>query len=186
MPSVFSHAVVGSTLVVCGLRRPRALLVALGALFAVLPDLDVVGLAVGWGLDHPMGHRGLSHSLLAAVLTAGLAALALRPRAGEGRAWLWLVLALAAASHGALDALTNGGRGVAFFAPFSEARYHFPARPIEVSPIGVREFFTARGLEVIENELRWLWLPSAVALAMVWAVRRVSDPRTPAARGPAR
>jgi inner membrane protein len=137
-----------------------------------------------------MGHRGLSHSLLAAALIAGLAAIALRPRAGERRTWrwlgLWLVLALAAASHGALDALTNGGRGVAFFAPFSEARHHFPVRPIEVSPIGVREFFTARGLEVIENELRWLWLPSAAALAIAWGLRRLSDPRTPAARGPAR
>ena len=186
MPSVFSHAVVGSALVACGLRRPRALLIALGAALAVLPDLDVVGLAVGWGLDHPMGHRGLSHSLLAAVVTAGVAAVAVRPRAGERRAWLWFVLVLAAASHGALDALTNGGRGVAFFAPFSEARYHFPARPIEVSPIGVREFFTARGLEVLENELRWLWLPSALALAIAWGVRRLSDPRTPAARGPVR
>jgi inner membrane protein len=185
VPSVFSHAVVGATIVACGAARPRATLVVLGAVLAVLPDLDVVGLAVGWGLDHPLGHRGISHSLPAAAAIAGVATLALRlPR--EARLGAWLVLALATASHGLLDALTNGGRGVAFFAPFSDARSHFPIRPIEVSPIGVREFFTARGLDVIANELIWLWLPSLAALTAARWLRRAGDRGKPAARGPAR
>jgi inner membrane protein len=187
VPSVFSHAVVGSTLVACALARPRAALVALGAVLAVLPDLDVVGLAFGWHLDHPLGHRGLSHSLPVAVVMGGLAALAVRPISPYRRWRIWLVLAVAAASHGLLDALTNGGRGVAFFAPFVDTRWHFPARPIEVSPIGVREFFTGRGLEVITNEVLWLWVPSLAALAATWvARRRVSDPGTRAAREPGR
>lgn len=174
MPSVFSHAIVGSTLVACGVSRPRATLVALGAALAVVPDLDVVGLAVGWGLDHPLGHRGLSHSLLAAAVLAGAAAWAVPVRPAESRWRVWLVLALAAASHGLLDALTNGGRGVAFFAPFAETRWHFPARPIEVSPIGVWSFFSRRGVEVLTNEAVWLWAPSLAALAASWAVRRSS------------
>ncbi len=187
MPSVFSHAVVGSTLVACGLARPRAVLVVIGALFAVLPDLDVLGLAVGWGLDHPLGHRGLSHSLAAAALVAGLAVFALRLQPDERRLRVWIVLAVAAASHGILDALTNGGRGVAFLAPFTATRWHFPVRPIEVSPIGVREFFTGRGLEVLTNEVAWLWAPALAMLAATWAWRRrVSDRRTPAARAPGR
>lgn len=185
MPSVFSHAVVGATIVGCGMARPRPSVVLFGAALAVVPDLDVVGLALGWGLDHPLGHRGLSHSLLAAAAIAGAATLALRlPRAARLR--VWLVLALATASHGVLDACTNGGRGVAFLAPFSDVRTHFPLRPIEVSPIGVREFFTARGLDVIANELIWLWLPSLAALTAAWRLRRAGDPGTPAARGPAR
>jgi inner membrane protein len=183
---VFSHAVVGATVVACSLPRPRALLIALGAVLAVLPDIVVVGLAFGWGLDHPFGHRGLSHSLLAAGLAAGVAAIAVRARAGERRGVVWLVLAAAAASHGLLDALTNGGRGVAFLAPFSAARWHFPVRPIEVSPIGVREFFTRRGAAVMVNELGWLWVPSIAALAVAWAVGRFSDPGKPAAREPGR
>ena len=186
MPSVFSHAIVGSTLVACGLPRPRATLVALGAALAVVPDLDVVGLAVGWGLDHPLGHRGLSHSLIAAATLAALCALAIRIRPPERRWRIWLVLALAAASHGLLDALTNGGRGVAFLAPFVDTRWHFPAQPIEVSPIGVWEFFSRRGLEVLTNEVMWLWAPCLAALAVKWALRRISDPRTPAARAPGR
>ena len=193
MPSVFSHAVVGSTLVACGIR-PRWGLVALGGALAVVPDLDVVGLGIGWGLDHPLGHRGLSHSLAAAAVlaTIGTAAVRLWTRRGAeaardpapARWWLWLLLFMAAASHGVLDALTNGGRGVAFFAPFSEARWHFGVRPIEVSPIGVREFFTTRGVEVMANELRWIWLPSALMLAAGWMLGRFSDRRTPAARAP--
>jgi inner membrane protein len=192
VPSVFSHAVVGSTLVACGLREPRARLVAIGAALAMLPDLDVFGLAIGWGLDHPLGHRGLSHSLTAAAALATVAVLVARGREADPRRagttwWVWLVLFVATASHGVLDALTNGGRGVAFLAPFSARRWHFGVQPIEVSPIGVREFFVGgRGLDVIANELLWLWLPSLVLLAMVWGVRRVSGPRTPAAHVPDR
>jgi inner membrane protein len=191
VPSVFSHAVVGSTIVACGLREPRARLVAIGAALATLPDLDVLGLAVGWGLDHPLGHRGLSHSLTAAAVLPTLAIVVAPGREAEpARAgpawWVWLVLFVATASHGVLDALTNGGRGVAFLEPFSTRRWHFDVRPIEVSPIGVREFFTGRGLEVIANELLWLWLPSLLLLALVWGVRRVSGPRMPAARAPGR
>jgi inner membrane protein len=174
VPSVFSHAIVGATLVACGVSRPRASVVALGAALAVVPDLDVAGLAFGWGLDHPLGHRGLSNSLPAAAALAGVAMLAIPSRPAESRWRLWLVLALAAASHGILDAFTNGGRGVAFFAPVVDTRWHFPARPIEVSPIGVWSFFSRRGLEVLTNEVVWLWAPSLAALAVSWAIRRPS------------
>jgi len=186
VPSVFSHAVVGSTLVACGLPRPSLRLVVLGAALAVVPDLDVIGLAFGWGLDHPLGHRGLSHSLTVAAALAGLAMLAVPTLPRQQRWRVWLVLALAGASHGLLDALTNGGRGVAFLAPFAATRWHFPARPIEVSPIGVWSFFSRRGLEVITNEVVWLWAPSLAVLAATWALRRASDRRTPAARAPDR
>jgi hypothetical protein len=37
-----------------------------------------------------------------------------------------------------------------------------PFRPIEVSPIGVRQFFSERGLTVLASEMLWVWLPSAV------------------------
>ena len=108
MPSAFSHAIVGSTLVACGLPRPHARLVALGAVVAAVPDLDVLGIAVGWGLDHPLGHRGLSHSLVVAIALAGLATLAVPVRPAE-RPWRpWLILALAA--YNAAFAFVRGDR----------------------------------------------------------------------------
>jgi hypothetical protein len=60
--------------------------------------------------------------------------------------------------------MTDGGLGVAFFAPFHNERYFFPWRPIAVSPIGMG-FFSERGLEVIISELHWGSLLLAVALA---------------------
>jgi inner membrane protein len=171
MPSVFTHAVVGATLGAC-LAKPAAgrWLIAAAAAVAVLPDADVAGLMVGFHLDHPIGHRGLSHSLPFAALVAGLVSLAVwRVRGGQSLGAVWWCLFLATASHGVLDAFTNGGRGVAFWAPVSDARWHAPVTPIEVSPIGVREVFSARGVEILTNEVRWVWLPS---LAVAFLVRR--------------
>src|SRR5262245_44962050 len=82
--------------------------------------------------------------------------------ASPGGARLWAFFFLATSSHGVLDAMTNGGLGVAFFAPFSDVRYFFPWRPIIVSPISVAEFFGPRGLRVMWSELGWVWLPAAV------------------------
>ena len=77
------------------------------------------------------------------------------------------------ASHGALDAMTDGGLGVAFFAPFSGERYFFPFRPIVVSPIGLGGFFSEWGVAVIKSELLWVWLPSALVVAFVLIFRRL-------------
>ena len=76
------------------------------------------------------------------------------------------MLFLATASHGVLDAMTDGGSGVAFLAPFDDARYFFPWRPIPVSPIGVSRFFTRRGLDILEAELVLIWIPAAVILVV--------------------
>jgi inner membrane protein len=94
--------------------------------------------------------------------------------AGQSLARLWLFLFLATASHGVLDAMTNGGLGVAFFAPFSDTRYFFPWHPIVVSPISISEFFGPRGLRVIWSELGWIWAPSAVVFLVGLALRQRS------------
>jgi inner membrane protein len=192
VPSIFSHAIAGLCLGACIVRpdTPRALL-AVGAACAVVPDLDVAGLSLGIGLDQPLGHRGLSHSVvfaaaLASVLTWAVGrwwdvrpGMRLGTRLGAGRVWLYLFASTT--SHGLLDAMTNGGRGVAFFAPFSDRRYHFPFRPIEVSPLSISEFFTERGLSIIANELVWVWVPSFLlaAIALWWRARH-----RPAEAGP--
>jgi inner membrane protein len=81
-----------------------------------------------------------------------------------------MLLVLAAASHGLLDALTDGGLGVGLFIPISDSRYFFPWRPLSVSPVGAAAFFRGRAAEVLLSELVWVWLPTAALLAL--AVRR--------------
>ena len=79
----------------------------------------------------------------------------------------WAYFSVVTASHGLLDALTDGGRGIALLAPFSAERFYFPWRPIHVSPIGLR-FFSARGLDVALSELQWVWVPCALAVGVAW------------------
>src|SRR5438309_8906707 len=98
MPSVFSHAVVALALGPAFRRAgwPARLWWA-GALCAVLPDADVVG--VGQAAMAENGaerHAGVSLAF-AAALSAVLTPLLLAHGAGRGR--LWWYLFLATASH---------------------------------------------------------------------------------------
>lgn len=179
MPTVFSHAAV-PLLLRCGLGPsivpPR--LLAAGVVAAALPDLDVLTFGLGIPYSAPLGHRGLTHSACTAALLALVGALAHRALdASFARAFAFLFVATA--SHGALDAFTNGGIGVALLWPLSDQRYFAPdaLRVIEVSPIGLSRFLTARGLTVLESELRWIWLPAlGLGLALA-AARRARDVR---------
>jgi inner membrane protein len=90
---------------------------------------------------------------------------------------MWTYFFLATASHGLLDAMTDGGLGVAFFAPFDNHRYFLPWTPIRVSPIGIGRFFTSRWLAVIRREILWIWVPVVVLIASASVLR---------SRGPAR
>lgn len=142
---------------------------------AMLPDIDVIGFGFGIDYGDMLGHRGLTHSLLFALLI-GFATVALlfRDQKSLSRSWFTLVIYffVVTASHGVLDALTNGGLGVAFFAPFSNTRYFFPWRPIEVSPIGLRFFSSSSAWVVLVSEVVWIWIPAVVILTTVWVYRR--------------
>jgi inner membrane protein len=146
----------------------------LGAVCAALPDADVLSFRFGIAYGDLLGHRGLTHSLLfAAALAGAVTTLCFRAERWRGeRIRLFAFLFVATASHGVLDALTSGGLGVAFFAPFDSSRYFFPWRPILVSPIGVGRFLGERGLRVLASEALWVWLPAAVLACVAWAVRR--------------
>lgn len=172
MASAFAHAAAGAA-IVTALRTPgmpRRLWLA-GAFCAAAPDLDVLAFRFGVPYGHMLGHRGLTHSAAAAALLASgvLGAAYPRRRWPAARGRTWAALFLATASHGVLDALTTGGLGVAFLAPFSAERYFLPWRPILVSPIGVKPFFSARGAAVLLNEALWVGLPSAL---LAWVATR--------------
>jgi inner membrane protein len=179
MPSAFSHAVsaLGIGAAILGRKAP-ARVYALGALCAALPDADVVGFRFGIRYGDLLGHRGLTHSFAFAAVLAALALPLARRGSDLGLGRVWTYLFLATASHGLLDAMTDGGLGVAFFSPFSNTRYFFPFRPIVVSPISVHRFFTERGAAVLGSELLWVWLPSLAlaAAAAFWYRRRAVLP----------
>jgi inner membrane protein len=78
-------------------------------------------------------------------------------------------------SHGLLDAMTTGGLGVGFFAPFSNVRYFLPWRPIRVSPFGWRWLFSHRGYLVLVSELKWVWLPSLGLAGAGWWLHWASE-----------
>jgi inner membrane protein len=175
MASVFSHAVAALGIGACFYQPcvPKRVWIA-GALCSVIPDLDVIGFRFGVRYGDFWGHRGFTHSLLFAALLASLVVLVgfRRGVPGLGRFALWSYLFLATASHGLLDAMTDGGLGVAFFSPFNNTRYFLPWRPIRVSPIGITRFFSHRGLEVVQSELLWIWLPAALLVLSVWLIHR--------------
>ena len=184
MPTILTHAVaaLGLGAAFFGRKAPARIL-GLGAVCAALPDADVLGFPLGIQYGDVVGHRGLSHSLaFAAALATVVLPIARRKGDPEiGPAKLWAYLFTATASHGLLDAMTDGGLGIALLSPFDTTRYFFPFRPIEVSPIGVRRFLSERGLAVIASEMLWVWAPSAILAGVGWAgwSRRRAPKTTP-------
>lgn len=169
MSTLFAHALVGVTaarliLGPTGLTFGKAVA---AAILAMLPDADVVGFRFGVHYADLVGHRGLTHSVLFALVVAVLVTSVFFRESLIANVRTFIALFVAMALHGVLDAFTNGGLGVAFFAPLSNLRVFFPWRPLEVSPIGVGKFFTGRGVEILWNEILWVGLPCVLILVFL-------------------
>lgn len=175
MPTIFSHSIAalaaGHAVAPSGM--PAKFWVASVAC-AALPDIDVVSFAFGVRYTDMFGHRGITHSFSFALLL-GVVVVLLCFRDVPILSSHWLLLAgyffIITFSHALLDALTNGGLGVALFAPVTNDRYFFHWRPIQVSPIGVNAFLSQRGLGVLLSEIQWIWLPSGVISVAAWFFR---------------
>lgn len=175
MPTIFTHAVVPLAIAAAaGRARVPWKLAAIGAVFAVLPDADVAAFKFGIAYEDEWGHRGVTHSLVFALLCAAAVSLAWKEaRSLAGFAFL----AFAMASHGLLDTLTDGGLGAALWWPFDDARVFAPETPIRVSPIGAG-FFSWRGMETLLSEIRWIWVPCGVLALAGWEMRRAARSRS--------
>jgi inner membrane protein len=130
---------------------------------STLPDADVIGYRLLYIPSyHFLGHRGFFHSpFFAALLSILIVCTFYRKEVIFSNRW-WkyaLYFFILAASHGLLDALTNGGNGIALLSPFTNSRYFFPWTPIEVSPLSIKAFLSQRGLTVLISELLWIWVP---------------------------
>ena len=172
MPTIVSHLAVPLALGLgLGQKRisPRCLFG--GMVLAVLPDLDVLAFRFGIAYGNGFGHRGFSHSLLFAALAAGLFALILT-RGGRQFIAGFAFLFVSAISHALLDAMTNGGLGVALFWPWSAQRFFLPWHPIEASPLRLSRLLSGRAWVVLYSELRWIWLPGLGVMLSLLAARR--------------
>jgi inner membrane protein len=175
MASLFGHAFIAISLGKSFSRKKRTWkIIIIAIVCAILPDADVVGFQFGIPYGSFWGHRGFSHSFLFALLLGIFATFLFYRKHFFTNKGLILILFffLSTASHSILDAMTNGGYGVAFFSPFNNTRYFFPWTPIKVSPIGILRFFSERGLQVIRSEIVWIGLPGMIYMIIAFLIRK--------------
>ena len=129
------------------------------SIVSLWPDVDVVGFRFGISYADPLGHRGASHSIVAALLVGAMRALfAAAARLQVLRTAVYVTLV--ALSHGLLDTCTfGGGRGVALLWPFSHDRFWSPLRFIPVAPLG---------LGILSSSGVWVAFSEVVMFAPLW------------------
>lgn len=135
MASVGHLLVAAAGATFAGRRRFGRTFLLLSAL-SFLPDADVIAFEFGVRYAAPFGHRGATHSLPFALIAGLGGAFARRAWGVRLRAALPICLTVAA-SHTILDAMTDGGLGVALFWPFEATRYFLPCSS-DLSPTSPR------------------------------------------------
>ncbi len=179
MASIFGH-VAASTAIGYAFfpKQVRPITLVVAGFCAFVPDLDVLSFRFGIPYESEWGHRGWTHSLLFALVVGSLIGMiaqwgvrrwSMSPtvaKADDTKLVIWCMASML--THPFLDMLTNGGRGVALWWPFSANRLFFPWHPIQVSPLSIHDFFTPWGLEVLASEVLWIGLP---CVALVWMMR---------------
>jgi inner membrane protein len=177
MPSIVSHPAIAIAAKMIGGRKWISnRLFAAAIIASILPDADAIGFHLNIPYENTLGHRGFSHSVVFALVVSLLGML-LASRLRTGRITAFLVLFISIISHDVLDAMTNGGFGTAFFSPFSNERFFFPWRPIQVAPLSIGRFIGRRGWEVLCSEFVWIWLP-ALAIGIIGMLYRRFAHRT--------
>ena len=173
MTTVFTHPAIALGLIpwIPKIQNTKTVLVA-GIVLTVLPDIDVVGFKFGIPYDHIFGHRGFTHSIVFAVLVSLLSAWLISGPSRADKIFSRTYLFLCLASHGLLDAFTNGGLGIAFFSPFSNQRFFFPGNIIEVSTLSIERFFQGQGLIVLESELAYVWVPCTIIFVLGYCFKK--------------
>jgi inner membrane protein len=173
MATIYTHAVVGLGMCKLGFSRPLpAVFWLLVGFLPIVPDFDVFSSA-RYGAIY--GHRGFTHTLFFALMLGLIASAATHRFLKIDFGSLSLLFFLIVASHGLLDACTNGGEGIPFFWPISDHRFG-PWGPIHVSDIGF-ELPDPRTSRAIRSELLWVWLPTVLLVGAVTAFRRLRGSR---------
>ncbi len=175
MATVITHAIAAGALsTIAPSALPRARLALTLAILSAAPDVDVIGFHFGIAYGDQLGHRGFTHPILFAAITAFVAPFIAFPRLPRlSRTWWTLVglLFVATVSHGILDAFTDAGLGIGFFIPFDDTRYFAPWRPLATSPLDIGAFINGPAGRILINELTWVGLPLAGFLGLWHFIR---------------
>ena len=181
MASAFGHAAAAFAISRLGLvKTPNWLLLLLGIVLSILPDADSIGFLFGVPYNSFWGHRGFTHSIaFAFIIAAAITWIFYHAQSIKAKIFICLFLFFCCISHAVLDAMTTGGLGVAFFAPFNNTRYFFKFRPIKVSPINVGSFFKDRIWIVLKSEAYWIGLPTLIiylgSVMLTFIKRKISN-----------
>lgn len=180
MASAFGHAALALGLAAVSSKPVRTpIIICCGIFSSIMPDFDVIAFKFGIPYQHMWGHRGITHSILFAILWALLCVVIYKKwktnLSTQDYFNIFIFLFLCTASHGMLDAMTTGGMGIAFFAPFTNQRYFFPWRVIKVSPLSMEAFFSHRAIRILKSEAIWIGLPSLLLLIIGLLRNRFHD-----------
>jgi inner membrane protein len=175
MATIISHAAAGAALSIAfAPDGAPARYWPVAVVTAALPDVDSLLYYFRVSYSYTLSHRGFFHSpFLGLIISFFLMIVFFRDEPLFSGRWFryFSLFFLVWTSHGFLDALTNGGRGVAFFSPFSSERYFLPWTPIQVSPMRIKSFFTPWGWSVLRSELLWIWLSGLILVSLSRMIR---------------
>ena len=182
MASAFGHAALALGIATASSKSVHnPLVICLGVFSSVMPDFDVIAFNFGIPYHHMWGHRGMTHSIFFAFLWSLIVTLLYKkwknPLTSIAALRIFLFILYCTITHGILDAMTTGGMGIAFFAPFSDQRYFLPWRVIRVSPLSIDAFFSHRAFRILKSEALWIGIPSII-LALIGIIRIRNQART--------
>jgi len=176
MPTTITHAIIGAASAAVFPKKAPSWRIYLAAIIcSTLADADVLAFPLGIPYGHILGHRGLSHSIFFALVLSVIVVCCLfsRFKIFSTNWWIFVYLFfLVGLSHGILDAMTNGGMGIAFLAPFDNTRLFMPVRPLPVSPIGLSASTLGWRLRVLSQEMIYIWLPLTMIPITAKIIRR--------------
>lgn len=172
MTTLITHAASGLLITKMVKKKSKWPFLFFVIISTLIPDLDVLAFKFKIPYEHILGHRGITHSIFFALLySLSIGKIYLRffsspfSKTSNFHSFLFLITL----SHSILDAFTNGGLGVAFFAPFNSERYFFPYRPIPVSPIG----FTLKLYSITLKVLLWEFIIVLCPLYALYNVKKI-------------
>jgi inner membrane protein len=178
LPTFITHSVIaGSSAYGFGSGKESLKFWLLSVGCSLLPDADVIGYRWLYIPYHDFfGHRGFFHSpFFAALLSILMVCTFYRKEGVFSNQWwkYFFYFFVLTASHGILDAMTNGGLGIALLSPITNNRYFLPWTPLEVSPLSIKGFLSHRGLTVLMSELIWIWVPCFIIIIFLKIKRKM-------------